>query len=245
MARQLSSSTELIATIPASGTGNLTLAAWIYSDTADTGGYPANVDRWITLGGVSNEAFVIRREWNGSTHGDLYVNGTAGGRIQAGTVTAGTWQHWCGTCDGSTIRLYQDGSEVGNVAQTQAPSSQTSFVVGRDDTEGFDGRFAEVAIWTRALTAGEVLGLGKGFSPAFYPQSLLEYWSMVGGSLQGARGAALADTVSSTVGDHTRMYYPAKAGAIAVPAVAAGKATKNIHTMRLGTNLGIRKGLAA
>lgn len=225
MARQLASGTKLDATIPATSTLAITVSLLIYSDTADTGGYPASVDRWITVGGIGgSESFVLRREYNGSTHGDCYVNGTAGGRVQAGTVTAATWQHWAGTADNTTIRLYQDGSQVGSTAQTQTMTSETTVAVGRDDTEGFDGRFAEIAIWNRALNADEILALSKGFSPAFFANGLLEYFPLVGGLLSGRRGSLLVDTGGSTAGDHARVFYPRPAGAIVVPTGSTTKA---------------------
>ena len=223
MARQLSSTTQLDATIPATGTGSLTLAAKIYSDTASTAAYPASVDRWLTLGGIGgSESLVLRREWNGSTHGDCYVNGTAGGRVQAGSVTAGTWQHWAVTVDGSTIRLYQDGAQVGSTSQTQNITSETTIAVGRSDTEGFDGRFAEIGIWTRALSADEIKALSVGFSPGFFRTNLLEYWPLIGGSLVGRRGATLVDTGGSTAGDHPGIYYPTQAAGIVVPTAGGG-----------------------
>lgn len=216
MARHLASTDQFTATISFSS-GSCTLAAWVNSDVVDLGAYPANVDRWITLGGVANDAFVIRRQ---NSNGDCYVNGAAGGRVTAGTVTAGARDHWCGTADGSTITLYKNGSSVGTASQTQAIGSQTTILIGRNDTEQYEGNFEEIGLWSRALSADEVLALSKGFTPAFFIRGLLEYWPLVR-SLNGRRGANLTDAGSSTVVSHGRVFQPSSSGALFVPTVSS------------------------
>jgi Concanavalin A-like lectin/glucanases superfamily len=69
------------------------------------------------------------------------------------------WTHLATTYDGSTLRLYVNGAEVG----TQATSGAIQVSTGRLRiggnaiwSEWFAGRIDEVRIYTRALTAAEI-----------------------------------------------------------------------------------------
>jgi hypothetical protein len=241
MARTFSTSSQLGVTFGSTISGSMTLAAWINHTTASTAGYPANVDRWLCFG-RTNDSFVIRREWNGATHGDSYVNATAGGRAQGGSVTVGVWAHWAVTANGSNIRLYKDGSQVASVAQTQAITADSTLRIGEASSEAFEGRFADVAFWNRALAASEIAMLAKGYSPGFLPVSLIDCFPLIR-DLTGLRGNVLTDT-STTVGAHPRVYSPVQARTIAVPAVGGGAAVTYPQLERSvrGLNRGLTTG---
>ena len=88
------------------------------------------------------------------------VNG-ARRRVQApaGAVTAGGTYHVVGTYDGSTQRLYVNGSQVASASYPGPMGVNTNRVVlGSWDTasEFFAGAIDEVAVYAKALTAAQV-----------------------------------------------------------------------------------------
>ncbi|RJR22588.1 MAG: DUF2341 domain-containing protein [Nitrospiraceae bacterium] len=70
------------------------------------------------------------------------------------------WHHYAGTYDGSSIKLYVDGTLRANVPHTGSISPDTGPLrIGWDDEMSasyFDGMMDEVAIYDSALTAAEV-----------------------------------------------------------------------------------------
>ncbi len=73
----------------------------------------------------------------------------------------GKWQHVVGTFDGTTLRLYVDGAEIGAKAFAgDVGDPVRNFEIGKygDPTRYLDGAIDEAALYTRALTASEVRG---------------------------------------------------------------------------------------
>ncbi|MEK7317429.1 MAG: LamG-like jellyroll fold domain-containing protein, partial [Candidatus Eisenbacteria bacterium] len=131
-------------------TSAMTLEAWVYPTAALTG--------WTD---------VIMKQ------GDDYfmtASGTPGGRPAVGSsvalplfaVTAlpvATWSHLAATYDGSLLRLYLNGVEVGSRGETDSlPTSGGPLSLGGDALFGqyFSGTLDEVRIYSRALTPLEL-----------------------------------------------------------------------------------------
>ena len=87
--------------------------------------------------------------------------------IPGAGLSAGTWYHVAGTYDGSRLRVYLDGVELGNSACTGTVnvSSNASLPLGvgalveavGEWEHAFPGTLDEVKIWKRALTAAEIV----------------------------------------------------------------------------------------
>lgn len=80
-----------------------------------------------------------------------------------GSVPAGTWSFIAGSWDGSTMRVYVNGVQVGTFARTAAMlTSTTAMSIGADFRGGttaaeyFDGSIEDVRIYNRALTQPEL-----------------------------------------------------------------------------------------
>ena len=74
-------------------------------------------------------------------------------------LVAGTWAHVATTYDGSTQRIFVNGTQVGTRAQTGAITTSTSPLrIGGNSAWGeyFAGRIDEVRVYNRALTAAEI-----------------------------------------------------------------------------------------
>jgi serine protease AprX len=84
------------------------------------------------------------------------VAGRAAARVQTSVApTAGAWEHVAATWDGSMLRFYRDGVEIGSEALSGPLGEPT---LGLTIADAVDG----VAIFDRALSATEVRGHGAG-----------------------------------------------------------------------------------
>jgi Concanavalin A-like lectin/glucanases superfamily len=87
------------------------------------------------------------------------------------SIWDGTWHHIAGTFDGSTVRLYVDGTQVGT---DTTPESKTVIAYNLPFQDfyiatyygscqfGFVGDISEVHIWNCALSSNEVLLRAQG-----------------------------------------------------------------------------------
>jgi hypothetical protein len=83
---------------------------------------------------------------------DRELNGTA-------AVAVNTWTHLATTYDGTTQRMFVNGTQVATRAQTGSmPASTGALRIGGNNvwTEWFAGRIDDVRIYRRALTAAEI-----------------------------------------------------------------------------------------
>jgi hypothetical protein len=124
-------------------TANWRTVAGTWND-GNTGGY------WL---GVSTQD-----KWYVSTQG----SSAAYSEIQGTAPTAGQWVHLATTYDGSYLRLYVNGTEVGNVqspsyvAQGVVPLGIGTSVYNSGPGDRFGGVVDDVAVYNRALSAPEV-----------------------------------------------------------------------------------------
>ena len=106
----------------------------------------------------------------------------------AGTwVWDGEWHHVVGTYDGSYVRLYVDGAEIGTGTPTSIAigyglTPTDDFFVGAYGGTCdlyFNGLIDEVGIWNRALSADEVAALSVGVgSVVWLPPIVLDDWTL-------------------------------------------------------------------
>ena len=89
---------------------------------------------------------------------------TSGGgmvSIAGGSGTLNAWQHIVGTFDGTTARLYVNGTAVASAALAAAyqPNIANPLEIGQSEWGSalyFPGQLEEVAMYTTALSAGQV-----------------------------------------------------------------------------------------
>lgn len=105
-----------------------------------------------------------------------------------------TWTHVVVTHDGSSTaancHIYINGSETTYVTQSNGAtpgdnSAQTTYIGNRSDAaRTFDGRLCEMAVWSSALSSGNVTTLyGSGAPPRGLPRlvsptTIQAYWPM-------------------------------------------------------------------
>ena len=91
----------------------------------------------------------------------LKTGGTTKTLIAAGqTIPVGQWVHMAATYDGTTMRLYQNGVQVGSMAASGNITGHTSApsVIGANPNAYgvFNGLIDEVRIYSRAMSAAEI-----------------------------------------------------------------------------------------
>jgi PKD repeat protein len=136
-------------------TTGMTLEAWVYPTV--------NMSQWAT---------VVLKEQPGGGLYELYANGdqsqpltsvTVGGqyRVLAGGpwLLANQWTHLAATYDGTTQRLYVNGTQVAQRPQTGPTQvSSSPLRLGGNSVWGefFKGRIDEVRVYNRALSAAAI-----------------------------------------------------------------------------------------
>ncbi|MBT3267134.1 LamG domain-containing protein [Candidatus Poribacteria bacterium] len=156
-----------IGTLDVEGDG-ATFACWFFATNLDT---PGNDPRMISkaIGGDSDQHWWMissgrqgavkvlrfRLKTDGVT-GELKANVATGG------IEPGVWTHATATWDGSKMRLYKDGVEVGilpKAGELDTDSTVAAAIGNQPDgaeNRPFEGVIDEVGIWSRALTPDEI-----------------------------------------------------------------------------------------
>jgi len=114
-------------------------------------------------------------------YGGYFLNGT-GWQLtpDPSNFTLSAWRHVCITFDGTTQRLYVQGSEVANslpAFANGAPGANADLLLFQRNTNYGDGRGAEAAIWKEALSAKEVAALAAGANPQFVRPVELRFYA--------------------------------------------------------------------
>lgn len=142
---------------PSEGTGQLTVAHWLY---------------WSGSGGEWQGTMGKRDSWNAdemmwqvelTTNSDPpgYINFTRenGNPSQGFTLPERQWVHVAVTFDGNTSTLYRDGQVVGTSAFSFGADPSSALTLGACEADGgnpWKGYIDDVRLYNRALTAAEV-----------------------------------------------------------------------------------------
>ena len=197
----------------------LSISLWAYADSLPVNGYMLCVhnstdsDYGIVLNAntaAGNVNFIVR----GATdlnHGA--VNGTN---------EINKWIHWAATWTGvhndfSTIHIYKNGVEVAYVTEINGAAEVAhtgSWSLGGriySDTRNYPGHLAQVGVWDRVLSAGEITNLAAGYAPSLYTTGLQFHFLGNTNSLTavpGGLGTADGTTFVSGVGEGPGIIYP-------------------------------------
>lgn len=151
-----------LGTFDAAGTG-LTLASWFKADSYP--GDPRLISKATSTEENGHVFMLSTTASDGATRlrGRLKVGGATTTLIATtGNLDTGVWHHAALTHDGTTLRLYLDGVEVGSTALSGVVDQNPSVAVAVGSQpagaggQHFDGLIDDVRILQRALTAAEI-----------------------------------------------------------------------------------------
>lgn len=189
-----------------------TLACWFYLDDQDSD----HAFMYIGDKDVNDDWFQLR--YDQSSDELRFGVRDVGETNSVSTITpaSGEWVHIAGAATSATVRkILVNGGDKGTSAVARSPNNLDRISIGRmgDSTPSkyMDGRIAEVAVWNTDLTDIEIGILAKGFSPLFIrPQNLVFYAPLIRDEdLDRVGGLSLTAFNTPTVGEHTRVFYPA------------------------------------
>lgn len=184
------------------GMPQLTISGWVYLDSLPTENYvPFGKDSGsggyriviASDGGVSIALATTNNAW--------YTSGTVA--ASSSNITTGNWHHITGTYDGSWVKIYLDGKELGRGSQSISGniiSDSNEIRFGFETSyniDYLDGKLDEIRFYNRALSPAEVQAL-YNWSPG-----PVAYWDFNEGGGQSASdrsGNGNTMTLGSTAG---------------------------------------------
>ena len=134
-------------------TSAITLEAWVFPTTV------TNAWRDVVYKGDDNYYLMATTPVSSSPGAGGIFSGTYGETFGASALPASTWTHLAATYDGTTLRLYVNGAQVGSKAQTGTlATSANPLNIGGDTfyNQYFAGRIDDVRVYNTALAAVEV-----------------------------------------------------------------------------------------
>jgi len=179
-------STDVVTSAAFTSITTQTHSIWVYRDgfagtdlvnSQNIWGHPDTGLQWIDSADARADQFSYVRAWTGN--GNWYW-------------TKSTYKTWVnmviaydgGSTSNAPVAYYNGVSQTVNLFTAPTGSitnSSSAYSVGNrgDGARVWNGMLAEFAVWNRILTDGEILALGKGYSPAFFLNGLLEYIPML------------------------------------------------------------------
>jgi len=130
---------------------NIILEAWVYHRTL-----PASNQRYVT---VSGEIAVLRHAGatqQGQLHFYIKTDGVLHSIRVNDALQTGQWVHVAGTWDGTDMKLYLNGEEVGSSTPGGSLNASNGNVGLSSSGETMDGYIDEVRIWNDARTGDEI-----------------------------------------------------------------------------------------
>jgi hypothetical protein len=134
----------------------LTMEAWVYQIST--------ANRWKSI--IMKEApgyYVYALYISPSNHPSIYIvigGQERGFEVTSTTIPLNTWNHLAGTFDGTMLRLYLNGTQIGSQAVTATiPASSGVLRIGGNSIWGaeyFNGTIDDVRIYNRSLTAAGI-----------------------------------------------------------------------------------------
>lgn len=173
---------------------NISISGWFYASSFPNASYNS---LW---GGGAGYGQHTSRFWLSCNNGSSFriFFGTSTNFTFSYSISTGTWYHVVFTLNGSTAKLYVNGSQAGSTVTT-APSltseSGNNFEFGGNPTYRpylWDGLIDETAIFNSTLSASDITAIYNSGAPAdLTSYSPVGWWRM--GDNDGGTGTTITD----------------------------------------------------
>jgi hypothetical protein len=149
----------------------ISICSWVYSRSWDNSDDEDIIVRSNITNSTGNFVFEFGADsCDGGTHRTLRfgVGNDADSVVypcSGSTIELNNWHHVCGTYDGTTARIYVDGTEAASASEPGGitSASETVYIGGRPSAvDYFDGYMDDIRIYDRALNADEISELASG-----------------------------------------------------------------------------------
>lgn len=248
MARQFTNNTsdKVGWTLALPALTNITLLVRIYQDSA--GSYRGLFCTDVLSGGGN----FVNMISSGAVNNPLgYMWGTAGADeydIAGPAINSGEWTACALAVQASRADLYT-GTQAGpqrtasNVKAHESITPSSAWCLGKeeqDNTRTFAGRECEAAIYNDTLTAAEILGFQRGYSPSqIRPANLVFYAPLLNSYAYDIIGGLSLTVTGTTLATHSPVTYPKrrfsmKGTAASVPPVVFGYQTSRLPLLGVG-----------
>ena len=166
-------------TLKTLGNSSFSFSAWINSDLDSS-------DDYIFSNSTGTDKGILGRVTSANKFRVLVLtNGSVYDGAESSVLSSG-WNHVASSWDGSTMRIYINGTEdITRVNQGTLgdATSINNFQIGRlaNDSKYFSGKMANLAIWSRALEPEEIQSImNKSYSQlkGVEKTSLVSWWAL-------------------------------------------------------------------
>jgi hypothetical protein len=151
---------------------NFTVNAWFKLDSIpSTNVIPQIItERYVDASNINFVLGFCNPALDGKITGGFFTSAD-GFKVPTGfTPSANVWYNASVTYDGTTVRLYKNGTQESTLATSVTPlSSGLGYYIARrwDDLETIDGKIPIVQVYNRALTSTEILQNYNAIAPRF------------------------------------------------------------------------------
>ncbi len=167
-------------------TGPLTIEAWIYPTSWKTNVYQGCI---LNKEGLNFQGYMLRCGANGTLNFNIGTGSSTQWKeinSPSGTLVLNTWQHVAGVFDGTQLKIYVNGVQVGSpLSYTGAVAINDTIPleIGRSHLyhdRNFPGRVDEVRIWNVAVSATDIAAYYNSTITSAHPNysNLLAYYEM-------------------------------------------------------------------
>lgn len=137
-------------------TGGLTVEAWINATTWKSQQWEGTI---VGKDTDPKQGYVLRCGSNGKLSFVIGDGTNWPEAVSASLMQTNTWYHVAGVFDGTSLKIYINGEEVGSTAANSINPSSTPLYIGASAGFGgrhFHGKIDEVRVWKRGRTQTEI-----------------------------------------------------------------------------------------